>query len=511
MNLKTLSSICLCFFVSLILGQNPTFKWNEVNTPIQNELNFDINHHFDGKRVFFVKSKYNEEIFNKDVFVDIYDTRDEFEKDETDFSVGVEQPAMGKNMQTVSYLFPLKNKDYVYFLTEYNNKTKEYELSAQKINFDTGTKYETNFISKMSAKNMFNIGDYFVAQSENKEFYGVVSRPIGDKKLNENVKLMVLDANFKIIKSLDYTFNFTTKQSFKIDVHVTNDGNLSLVREIDLPKMKPFKSLFYWNSTTSTINEHNLKQELDYPVGQYKWKEGNGESYFIGTVSDGKSKVIVDLGGALPEGNPVVGLLFMSFDKNGQLVVNEKIKTERHNNLNFQDIKLENGKLWILFNELYKGTKRLPSSDPAKPLNYNYEYSYIATGFTVTNIDSKNGKLNWTTRIKNDEQKSLNDNGDFLKYLPFFRDNKLYLIYNDSRDINPNTKYFVKDSRFVVMSTINQDGTIVSSKDITNSGVGRTYNFCYELDLSFALGVDDNTFIVRSKCGNSSRFGYLSF
>ena len=28
---------------------------------------------------------------------------------------------------------------------------------------------------------MFNIGDYFIAQSENKQYYGVVSRPIGDK------------------------------------------------------------------------------------------------------------------------------------------------------------------------------------------------------------------------------------------------------------------------------------------------------------------------------------------
>ena len=39
----------------------------------------------------------------------------------------------------------------------------------------------------------------------------------------------------------------------------------------------------------------------------------------------------------------------------------------------------------------------------------------------------------------------------------YFRNNQLVLIYNDSRDINPNSKYFVRDSRFAVTSIINND------------------------------------------------------
>ena len=158
---------------------------------------------------------------------------------------------------------------------------------------------------------------------------------------------------------------------------------------------------------------------------------------------------------------------------------------------------------------MYKGTKRLPSSDPSKPLNYNYEYSYLSTGFSVAKLDAKTGKLDWFTRLKNEEPKTVNDNGDFLKYLPFFRNNQLQLLYNDSRDIHQNTKYFVKDSRFAVVTLINEEGAIVSTQDILGSGVGRNISFCYELDLSFALPAGENTFIVRSKCGNSSRFGYL--
>ena len=495
----------------ILIAQTPSFTWSETQSSINNELNYSIQDYIDGKRIFKVKSIYNEKIFNKDIVVDIFSLNDDFEKDESDFSIGVDQPIMGKNMQTVNQLFYLNNKDYVYFLTEFNSETKEFELFTQKVNFDTGTKTKAVFLTKMPAKNMFNIGDYFITQSENKQFYGIVSRPIGDKKLNEKVTLYVLDANFKIIKSLEHEFNFTTKQSFNINCYVTNNGNVALLREIDLPKVKPYKSLFYWDSKTQNVAEHNLKQDLDFQVSQYKWKEIENGSYFIGGISDGKRKVGIDLGGALPEANPTNSILLLRFDSDGKIILNEKITLEKQNNINLEHVILKDNKLWLLFNELYTGSKSLPAPDPSKPLERPTEYSYLSTGYSIIKLDAVSGKLDWFTRINNLEPKTINDNGDHLKYLHFFRNNELILIYNDSRDININTKYFTKDSRFPVISAINNDGKIVSTKDITNSGVGKNYNFCYELDLSIALPVDENTYVVRSRCGNSARYGYLKF
>lgn len=505
-------SLFLLFFQSVfVLAQTPTFTWSESQSSIENELNYTIENHFDGKRFFKVKSAYNDKIFNKDVFVDIFSPNDDFEKDESDFSIGLEQPVMGKNIKTLTNLFYLSGKDYVYFLTEFNSETKEFELFTQKANIDTGTKTKAAFLTKMPAKNMFNIGDYFIAQSENKQFYGVVSRPTGDKKLNEKVTLYILDANFKIIKSVAHEFGFTTKQSFNINCYVTNTGNLAVVRELDLPKMKPYKSLFYWDSKTQNVVEHTLKQDLDFQVSQFKWKESENGTYFIGGISDGKRKVTIDLGGALPEGNPVNELLVLQFDTNGNVILNEKIALEKQNNLNLEEIVVRDQKLWLFFNELYTGSKRLPAPDPTKPLERPIEYSYVSTGYAIIKLDATTGKLDWFTRINNLEPRTVNDNGVHLNYLSFFRNNQLVLIYNDSRDINPNTKFFVRNSRFAVMSIINNEGAVVSTKDILNSGVGKTYNFCYELDLSFALPVDANNFIVRSRCGNSARYGNLKF
>ena len=46
-------SLFLLFFQSVfVLAQTPTFTWSESQSSIENELNFNIQHHFDGKRVF---------------------------------------------------------------------------------------------------------------------------------------------------------------------------------------------------------------------------------------------------------------------------------------------------------------------------------------------------------------------------------------------------------------------------------------------------------------------------
>ncbi|MDP5097346.1 MAG: hypothetical protein NWP90_06660, partial [Flavobacterium sp.] len=175
--MKKISLLIILLQSLIVFAQTPTFTWSESASSIDNELNFTIQNHFDGNRIFKIKSAYNDKIFNKDVFVDIFSPNDDFEKDENNFSVGLEQPVMGKNMKTLTHLFYLTGKDYVYFLTEFNSETKEFELFTQKANIDTGTKTKATFLTKMPAKNMFNIGDYFIAQSENKQFYGVVSRP----------------------------------------------------------------------------------------------------------------------------------------------------------------------------------------------------------------------------------------------------------------------------------------------------------------------------------------------
>ena len=82
-----------------------TFRWSETNTTVENEADYKIDNYFFG-RLFKLKTKYNQETFNKDVIVDIVDPKDDFESEVINASL--EQLAMGLTMKTLIDLFQLK-------------------------------------------------------------------------------------------------------------------------------------------------------------------------------------------------------------------------------------------------------------------------------------------------------------------------------------------------------------------------------------------------------------------
>ena len=101
------------------------FQWSETSTTVENEADYKIENYFYG-RLFKLKTKYNQETFNKDVLVDILDPRDDFESEVINASL--EQPVMGLNMKTLIDLFQLNEKNFVYFVTEFDKSTKMNEL-----------------------------------------------------------------------------------------------------------------------------------------------------------------------------------------------------------------------------------------------------------------------------------------------------------------------------------------------------------------------------------------------
>ena len=141
-----------------------TFRWSETNTTVENEADYKIENYFYG-RLFKLKTKYNQDTFNKDVIVDIVDPKDDFESEVINASL--EQPAMGLTMKTLIDLFQLSEKNFVYFVTEFDRSTKMNELFWMTANIDTGTKTKHKFIPSFPGKNGVNPGDYYVAQSPN--------------------------------------------------------------------------------------------------------------------------------------------------------------------------------------------------------------------------------------------------------------------------------------------------------------------------------------------------------
>ena len=126
----------ICFILVLChsfiaLAQTPTFTWSEGNSSIENELNYSIQNYFDGKRIFNVRSIYNDKIFNKDVFVDIFSSNDDFEKDEVDRLKALQNGFLRE--------FEMTKEEYEQHIGEFGGTIEEFYFYCLKI-FDRSGK-----------------------------------------------------------------------------------------------------------------------------------------------------------------------------------------------------------------------------------------------------------------------------------------------------------------------------------------------------------------------------------
>ncbi len=505
---KAISKISLAILLVCSSMEAQSFKWSEGVSPIENELGYKIEHQFD-KRLFKIKSKYNDAIFDEEILVDIFDPKDDFDKDET-VILTEEQPVMGLSLMQFVDKFPLKEKDYVFFGSNFNKETRDYELFARTANIDTGTKTKWKFTSKMPAKNRTNPGNYYVAQSPNKSFYVVLKEPSYDKKVNKKITLALLDASFKTVKEIEYEFPFSSKQSGNHMLYVSDTGNVFMVKEIDLPKIKPYKSLYFWNSSTNAITEQSLSLEKDYQLHQFRGQFIGEDFYLQGIYSDNAKSIKIRYS-SIPEGANALGIIAARFSGNGEKKYITLNPIEKLQNLNIKDFVIENGKTWALFDKLAMSTKRLPSADPAKPLEYRYEYNYFSNGMAIGMIDNQTGNLEWMNNLINEEPETINDNGVYLSYLYRIKDNKLSIIYNDTRDMNKGAIRIVHNSRFPVLETYDATGKLLENRDLLDAGVGASKKNCFELDTSIQVPAGENNFVVRARCGNEAKYGFLTF
>lgn len=479
-----------------------TFDWSGKKTAIVDESEFKTESVLVDSKLYNVKTRYNEKVYNTDVFVDTYDLKDNFDK--SDKNLSVEQPPMGLNMSTFNNIFALSGKEFVAFYSNYNKTTRENELFFEKDDIEAGSKTKLEMVAKVPGKSGTNPGNFYVAQSANKNFYAIIAQPSYDKKINEKITLVLLDANFKKVKELAYEFPFSSKQSGDQTIYVANNGNVFVVKNIDLPKMKPYLSAYFWNTSANTVSESSLKLDADLQINAIKGQFAKDELYLNGTTDVSDRYMSVSIGQA----SPATGIFAAKLAADGKLVYAKSTPTEKYKNLVIAEAIIDGGKTWLVYDQKYKAKRRLPA-DKNDPLNYKYDYVYDSAGTVVAMVDNTSGKMDWIQNIKNNERTTENDNGAFNASLVFLKNGKLSVIYNDTRNFS---KGILPDLRRVpVMQTFNNTGKSDKADIANHGGIAASKENCFELDPSFKVQQPDGTYIVRTRCKNDARYGYLKF
>ena len=470
------------------------FQWSETSTTIENEADYKIENYFYG-RLFKLKTKYNQETFNKDVLVDILDSNDDFESEVVNASL--EQPVMGLNMKTLIDLFQLNEKNFVYFVTEFDKSTKMNELFWMTANIDTGSKTKHKFITSFAGKNGVNPGDYYVAQSPNKEFYVALKVPSYDKKVNQKITFTLIDKTFKVVKEKEYEFPFSSKQSGNQQLFVSNEGVVFMVKEIELPKVKPYKSVYIWNPSTDAVVEETLKLENDLQIHQLKGQFYESDFYIQGLYTDKNSRDFqfnVSYSGS--DGVNSLGVVCAKFDGKGARKYLTLNNTGKINDLNIKDFVVSGDKTWALMDHMFVISKRRPLAQTnMKIIN---DYTYSNNGIEVGLINNTTGVLEWLHSTKISHPSTTNDNGDLISFMYNVTNEGVTLIYNQHISIY--------QSKLPILQNYTKTGKLINSTPLPNTLPNK-----YSLDNSTFVKVENNKYMVRCKLGNSAKYGYLTF
>jgi len=496
--------VWLAAILTPIALHSQTFIWSNPENS-RNETASDVTHLHDNNRLYRVISHYNDNLFNRDVSVDMYSATN-FRRDNR-FDISVEQPPMGKAMLTHLAMFQTDGVNHSAFLEEWVGKDKELILYGQNVNINSGKKSDKFRITGIPTKN----AEFIIAQSPGKKLFAVLKRFSLDKKANETINLSLVDATGKVVKEIAYPTPYLNKaKSDEFEISVSDDGLVYIVRNIDLSKQKAFRVLYRWDGKSDTMSETSLKLDNDHQLYFTKGWFDQGNFYLQGfSTRIGAKAVQVHRGN-----NPATAVYAAKFDaagKNVYTISNEIPET----GLRVKDIIHENGKTWLLADRLVENKKTQPVKGNAFELQTDYSYNNL--GYAFARLDDETGKLDFYNQIQDEQVGTQNDNGRFLSCLYFIRKGELSIMYQDLQKFQFDEKKNKLD-RHIIMETYDGSGKLKNKQTLSKTGLEPVYDYNYkqwqedfDLDTSVLVKVSDDKYIVRSSSGSNEKYGYLTF
>jgi len=488
-----------------ITGYSQTFTWGNP-FPSSNETDAKLDHYISGNSLYQINIRYNEKIFNREINVNALDIAKLNKIKSIDLST--KQPVMGMATSSNLELFQESGVNFILFMDDFNTKTKERELYYIKVNIETGTKSEPVLIAKMPGRNT----EYNIVQSDNRQFYGVTRRFDFDKKSPEKINAIVFDKDLKSVSEISYVTPYMNRTNSAGNFYISNQGNMFFIKVVDLAKEKPFKTLYFWDKSKQAMTETSLKFDNDYSLHLLKGHFLNDDFYIHGLYTRIGSKAVQVYGGNIPAN----GFYAAKFNKNGEKIYIEKSETKEIGSLLIKDFVFDGMKTWFFGDKMFTEKKSKPVA-PGQSFNWEYDYSYFNDAIVFGKLDNETGKLEWFKDVPFSEEKTMNDNGRYLSYLYFVRDNQLTILYNDTQKTLLGKRTF--NDRFIMMEKYDDRGNKLSGDLIAGNGLEIEYADEYygtlkdnfDLDTSVNIYVQDGKYIVRAKSPSNEKYGYLKF
>ncbi|WP_299683637.1 hypothetical protein [uncultured Dokdonia sp.] len=505
--MRTLITLLLVAFSSTTFAQS--FQWG-FPFQITDETDAKLEHYIVNDKLHRLYSKYDLSIFNYKVQTDQF-SLNELEQTTTQ-DISIKQPVLGASALTHVDHFQNEDGDFTFFSYEIDRKTKENNLYAQNVNITTGERSDKKFVTKMQGKSISNSGNWKIKQSQNKAYFVAFKELPFFKKENEKIAMVLLDKDKNVIKEITHTFAQLDKRNKEHDVFISNNGTISFIKNIKLKKQKPFKNFYVWKKDAEAVQEISLKLEDNHQIYQYDVTFDTDDNLYFNSLFTHEGSnffgMKVDITGR-HSGIHSNGLYSMKLDNTGAVVYqNRNDFPNVIPNLSIKDFVFNNDTLWMLLDRMHV-IKKSDNSTIGSTGSPTYDYTFQSNGFMIGTINVQNGAINWSKQINTNERDTRNDNGDYLSYLYFFKDNNLTLLYNETRDINKGIIHVVFLRRFPIKSVFSTDGEQLSAEAILAAGIGVKKDEPFELNTNMQLQVKEDTYVIRARSGVEYKYGYM--
>jgi hypothetical protein len=422
----------------------------------------------------------------------------------------------------------LRNDTIFAFLSHYDKDQDINYLYGSTISKEGTIKLPLVELAAIEADNKRRRNYYLI--SENTDSTGFIVTVTPEYKMNEekNVQFILLDHQYKNLDQVNLDLPYTHDDLEILEAKATPEGNIHILAGIKVDvgerrKENTLRILTYYKDKKE-LHEHEIDLDLNY-ITEYKLKfRKNGNLILSGFYSDHRM-------------SSMKGIYFIEIDTKKRSFVNMKTTdfTTDFLKLFISERKAEKGReLWhfkvrgiyikddggIMFlaehfhqystnfestDKRFKSSSNVVTTNTGGRSSTNY-YDY--GDIMVADMNSE-GKINWWTKIPK-LQNTTNDNGVFGGINHSFRNNSIYMIFNDhEKNINHVDPAYLRNLKmrksWAVLVTINSKGE-AKKTPLFNSKKKKVY-----LIPKAGYKVNDNELIIMAGTKRHFRFCQVSF
>jgi len=497
-----------CVLPMLLIGITNTygqeFDWG-YSIRLDDETEKSISYVLGEDEIVRLSSVYDLDIFNYKISSNTlnYETLD---KTNT-FDLGISQPIMGSASATHLNMHQRDGTNFIFFSYEPAEDASKNRLFYQEVDVSNGKKSDRKLVTVIEGKSIMNNGQFLTASSENGAFLAVLKEPAFYKKTPQKIEILLFDSSMQRVDSIVHEFPTAAERAPQHMLEVDNSGNVYLIKRFDLKKQKPYHSIFNWKRGSSVLKEHSLKQEDNYQLAQIYPYFHNGIFNMAAILTDVGATTFgmkVDMDGR-HSGTSAQALLCTAFSADGTHRYTKRSNFDVVSNLSLKRVHSSEDAHWMVFERMQ--VEKESSSDDPFAKDVTYSYSYLSNGFMIGLVNPETGELSWSEKIDTQERDTYHDNGAYLSVLSFVNNGNLALLYNVTMEY-PDGGGKTYKRRTPNLDIISKSGDLLSSKALTDAGVGVKKDATYDLDTDHMIQLGPNKYLLRGRQGRSHVYKY---